>query len=165
MNTRRKLFLILAVCWTILIFWFSSRTADLSQKDSLTAGRFVAELLVPGFEKWPFEKQENCVRLIDHAVRKTAHFAEYLVLGVLLTGFFTDFDKKARFWIRNAWLTGTLYAASDEFHQLFVAGRSGQFTDVLLDSAGVLAGVLLAILWIWMLPVWRTVLYRIGFGG
>ena len=165
MNTRRKIFLVLTVCWMILIFWFSSRTAELSEKDSLRVGRFAAELLVPGFEEWPFEKQDNCVRVIDHAVRKTAHFTEYLVLGILLTGFFTDADKRPGIWIRNAWLSGTIYAASDEFHQLFVAGRSGQFTDVMLDSAGVLTGVLLAILWIWLLPVWRTVLYRIGFGG
>ena len=43
-----------------------------------------------------------------------------------------------------AWVVGTLYAASDEIHQLFVPGRSGQLRDVLLDSAGVAAGILLA---------------------
>ena len=46
-----------------------------------------------------------------------------------------------------AWVVGTLYAASDEIHQLFVPGRSGQLRDVLLDSAGVAAGILLA----WMI--------------
>ena len=43
-----------------------------------------------------------------------------------------------------AWVVGTLYAASDEIHQLFVPGRSGQLRDVFLDSAGVAAGILLA---------------------
>ena len=43
-----------------------------------------------------------------------------------------------------AWVVGTLYAASDEIHQLFVPGRSGQLRDVLLDSDGVAAGILLA---------------------
>ena len=28
------------------------------------------------------------------------------------------------------------YAATDEFHQLFVPGRSGQLKDVLIDTAG-----------------------------
>ena len=42
--------------------------------------------------------------------------------------------------------TGILYAASDEFHQLFVPGRSGQITDVLIDSGGLLAGILLVVL-------------------
>ena len=40
-------------------------------------------------------------------------------------------------------LSGTVYAVSDELHQLFVPGRSCMPADVLLDSAGVLAGTLL----------------------
>jgi VanZ family protein len=36
-----------------------------------------------------------------------------------------------------------LYAASDEFHQLFVPGRSGEVKDVLIDSAGAVTGALL----------------------
>jgi len=39
-----------------------------------------------------------------------------------------------------------LYACSDEIHQLFVPGRSGKFTDVLIDSAGALLAVLLCFL-------------------
>ncbi|MEF2639337.1 MAG: VanZ family protein, partial [Lachnospiraceae bacterium] len=38
---------------------------------------------------------------------------------------------------------GVLYAASDEFHQLFVPGRSGQVRDVCIDSSGVMIGILL----------------------
>ena len=46
------------------------------------------------------------------------------------------------------WLIGSFYAASDELHQLFVPGRSGEIKDVLLDSLGVLLGVLLlGLLW------------------
>ena len=29
-----------------------------------------------------------------------------------------------------------LYACTDEFHQLFVPGRAGRFTDVLIDTTG-----------------------------
>ena len=51
------------------------------------------------------------------------------------------------------WLTATVYAATDEFHQLFIPGRSGQVSDVLLDSAGALAGVLIlarGVRYVWM---------------
>lgn len=34
------------------------------------------------------------------------------------------------------WLIATIYAATDEFHQLFVDGRACLFTDVMIDSAG-----------------------------
>ncbi|MHB9145027.1 MAG: VanZ family protein [Symbiobacteriia bacterium] len=41
---------------------------------------------------------------------------------------------------RAAWAWGfaTLYAASDEFHQLFAPGRTGELRDVLLDSVAAL---------------------------
>lgn len=41
---------------------------------------------------------------------------------------------------------GALYATSDEIHQLFVPGRSGQFTDVLIDTGGVVAGYFFVVL-------------------
>lgn len=47
-----------------------------------------------------------------------------------------------------AWLIATAYAATDEVHQLFVPGRGGQVTDVLLDSAGALLGVWLYLAWV-----------------
>ena len=46
---------------------------------------------------------------------------------------------------------GALYACTDELHQIRTDGRSGQFTDVLLDSCGVLAGVLLGVLFLRLL--------------
>ena len=36
-----------------------------------------------------------------------------------------------------------LYACTDEFHQLFMDGRAGQFKDVLIDTAGGSTGILL----------------------
>ena len=38
---------------------------------------------------------------------------------------------------------GILYACSDEFHQLMIEGRSGQWTDVAVDGSGALLGILL----------------------
>ena len=39
-----------------------------------------------------------------------------------------------------------LYACSDEIHQLFVPGRSGMFTDVLIDTGGAVTGMLVSML-------------------
>ncbi len=69
----------------------------------------------------------------DLVLRKIAHFCEYGVLGLLLT----------RATPRPAAVAiGVLYAASDELHQHFVAGRHAAFRDVAIDAAGVLTGVL-----------------------
>ncbi|WP_165044636.1 VanZ family protein [Adlercreutzia sp. ZJ138] len=44
-----------------------------------------------------------------------------------------------------SWAASTLYAATDEFHQMFVPGRACMATDVLIDSTGAVVGVALAL--------------------
>jgi VanZ family protein len=75
----------------------------------------------------------------DLVVRKLAHLAEYAVLGGLL--------QRALGREPLALLLGSAYAATDEIHQTFVAGRQGSPLDWLLDTAGVAAGVLLYARW------------------
>ena len=69
----------------------------------------------------------------DLVLRKTAHAAEFAVLGLLL----------ARAVGRDlpALLLGIAYAVTDEVHQSFVAGRRGAPLDVLIDSVGVALGI------------------------
>lgn len=85
---------------------------------------------------------------VDFAVRKTAHFLEYTLLGMLLTLLLDSYRAR---WHWLSWAGCTLYAATDEIHQLFVAGRTGKWQDVLLDSSGALAGLLLAMLVLWLI--------------
>jgi VanZ family protein len=71
----------------------------------------------------------------DEVLRKCAHVTEYAILGFLLL--------RAMGREVPALLVGIAYAASDELHQHFVAGRHAAVRDVAIDAAGVLAGVLL----------------------
>ena len=71
----------------------------------------------------------------DLALRKTAHAAEFAVLGFLLL--------RAIGRELPALALGIAYAASDELHQAYVPGRLGSVWDFLLDSVGVALGVLL----------------------
>ena len=81
-------------------------------------------------------------------MRKLAHFTEYAILGLSLLLHIAQVEKKIA--VRLPWLwawgAGTLYAATDEFHQGFVAGRGPSVRDVAIDSAGVIAGVLIMLL-------------------
>jgi VanZ family protein len=70
----------------------------------------------------------------DLVLRKLAHLAEYAVLGALLL--------RAVGMRVPALLAGVAYAVSDEIHQTFVPGRQGSVLDVLIDSAGVVIGIL-----------------------
>jgi len=79
-------------------------------------------------------------------VRKWAHVYIYCALGVsvsLMLHLFADAGKSggARTLAREALFSAavcTLYAASDEFHQLFVPGRAGMVQDVGVDALGFL---------------------------
>jgi VanZ family protein len=71
----------------------------------------------------------------DTILRKLAHVTEYAVLGGLLL--------RALRSPAAAVVVATLYAVTDEVHQLFVEGRHGAPLDVAIDAVGALAGVLL----------------------
>ena len=74
----------------------------------------------------------------DFFLRKIAHVVEYLILTFFL---YRAFNGSFRINPRRLFMYVTglalLYAASDELHQRFVAGRNCSFGDVLIDSIGV----------------------------
>jgi VanZ family protein len=78
---------------------------------------------------------------LDLVLRKLAHAAEYALLTLLWAW---ALRPATRLNVALAALIALGYAASDEFHQTFVAGRSGTPADVLIDAVGV--GVALAFL-------------------
>ena len=84
-------------------------------------------------------------RLTDHIVRKLAHFCEYMLEGFLLMLRMRVYSRHPLRHITVPMLGGVLTALTDETIQLFSEGRSSQVTDVWLDSAGVLAGILTAL--------------------
>ena len=76
------------------------------------------------------------IPISEFIVRKAAHMSEYALLTLtLIYGFYKYHYPIQKIMIYS--LIGTfLYACSDEMHQLFIGGRAGQFTDVLIDTCG-----------------------------
>jgi VanZ like family len=72
----------------------------------------------------------------DLILRKLAHTAEYAILGALVF--------RACRTAPGAVLIASAYAMTDEVHQTFVRGRHGSPVDWLIDTVGVLVGVVLA---------------------
>ena len=85
-------------------------------------------------------------RLTMHIVRKMAHFCEYTLEGFLLMLCMRVYSRHPLRHITVPMLGGVLTALTDETIQLFSPGRSSPVTDVWLDSAGVLAGILIALI-------------------
>lgn len=138
---RCILFVILTVAWMTVIFLFSAQNADESSSTSGRIGRLIGHVLVSGFDDMSATEQAEFIEMVEYPVRKTAHATEYAILVVLIfnaTGILSD---KIRY--IAAWGGAVVYAFTDEIHQLFVAGRSGQFTDVCIDALGALVAVVL----------------------
>ncbi len=83
-------------------------------------------------------------------VRKAAHVTEYAVLTALLFRGWRS-ALSARSSVAAALGTAILFAVGDEFHQTFVATRTGAIGDVLIDGSGALLGVVVC----WICGFWQ----------
>jgi VanZ family protein len=82
---------------------------------------------------------------LDFVVRKAGHMFAFGVLAVLLwRALASSAVRQALAW---SWFLTVVYAASDEFHQLFTAGRHGSPVDVGIDSVGALIALLSLVAW------------------
>jgi len=139
MNKKRKILSwILVIIWMALIFIVSHQPATESEELSLGVTDIIA-----GFINRIVPNITIDTYILEHFIRKCAHFIEYMVLGVLVANGLLNHNKHKLKLVIPAFLICVLYAISDEVHQLFIPGRSGQFTDVLIDCFGGLVGVLL----------------------
>ena len=76
----------------------------------------------------------------EYLLRKLAHFGEYLLLGLLLYALLRRRSSPVAA-AGLALVLAAAFACTDEWHQLSVPGRDGNLRDVLIDSAGAVAGV------------------------
>ena len=171
---RNKKFTVLAAVIMVFIFAQSALPSELSSEES----GVIVDLIMRVIEGiLPYGREA-----IVFAVRKGAHFMEYLILGAVLVPAVKEWSEAPRLsgggadlpgggedlpgggadlpeaapgllmagGAPAAWLIGTAYAVTDEFHQSFVPGRSCEFRDIVIDSCGVLTGVLAALLAGWI---------------
>ena len=144
MMIKRILLTIITITLMATIFWFSSQPADESTEISNEVGYIIGRIFVPGFNQLSPEEQYNYADSIDFYVRKSAHASEYLLLGVLMAlTLYSWFLECPYLVFLMGWLATTLYAESDEIHQLFVQGRACMLRDVGIDAAGAVLGILL----------------------
>lgn len=128
----------------IIIFWFSSRTADTSNESSMN----IADSLLTTYETVTGVAYEEPVReerlgSINHFIRKSAHFSEYALLSCSFMLHLLVLHKRGRQLVLPPVLLSAAYAVTDEFHQTMISGRGGMLSDVLLDTCGAAAGAII----------------------
>lgn len=152
MNKKIKIIIlvILALIWMGIIFKLSNmNTTKSNGKSTEVIGMFIEDALDITNEygithSYPNEqKLERASNLINPPMRKVMHASVYFCLAFfIITILDIIFDNK-RYMLSLIITLGIciLFAASDEFHQTFVSGRTGQILDVCIDSLGSLVGV------------------------
>lgn len=116
-----------------------------SASTDLLSTQHTSRYLVP-FLRWLMpDVSGSTIVQIHFFLRKAAHVTEYAVLTALLFRGWRSL-LSARSSVAAALGTALLFAAGDEFHQTFVASRTGAIGDVLIDGSGAILGV--AVCWI-----------------
>lgn len=122
----------------IFIFWFSSQNAD---ESSELSGSLSARILDAAQDWFSITISEPSKDIMEVAVRKAAHFFIYFVFGFCTANTIRQITDNRRYIFGVSLCWCSLYAATDEWHQYFVPGRSCMWQDWLLDTSGVLLGV------------------------
>jgi len=131
--------------WLPVILWM---TVIFGASTNLGKPKNTSRIIVPVLHWLIPDISDESVAQVQFAVRKTAHAVEYAILGLLFWRARRNQTSSAP----SGWnwreagiaiLFCAIYAATDEFHQTFVATRQGSPWDVLLDTAGATMGILL----------------------
>ena len=148
----KKVITVIAVCLLIavyiMIFLFSADDAAESSSLSVSVTRKLINLYYHFFSG-----NNHAVLTVpvvtddaEAIVRKMAHFTEYMAVGFLSFGIAVIWMQRIKAGIVAVTLQVFLSAGLDEIHQYFVPGRYASFRDVLIDTAGGIAGIMIVFL-------------------
>lgn len=133
--------MILAVATMVYIFLMSAQPANISSKSSGLVIERIAKIFIKDFENAAPEYKISIIAMYQKLVRKSAHFIIYMCLGFSVCGHLLTYTTTTSLKMVISFLICLFYAIRDEIHQLFVFGRSGQFSDVILDCSGAIFGI------------------------
>lgn len=148
LNTLKKSKLVTMSLWAVVLLWLviifalsaqpATQSNGFSEKVTETIIETIAWIAHVDMDA---KIIHGLVTQFNHLVRKCAHGWIYFVLGVLVI---TTLTKTGIRGYKAYVLTMVLcvsYAVTDEIHQTFVPGRTGQISDVVIDTAGAVLGM------------------------
>ncbi len=108
--------------------------ASTNEFSAVNTSKIVRPLLEALFPKL----SEEGLELAHLLIRKSAHFCEYAVLGLLASRALSTSSHifLRRSWFRISLLLIVAYALLDEYHQSFVPSRTASIYDSVIDVVG-----------------------------
>jgi VanZ family protein len=144
---RYMLLLSAAFLWMAVIFYKSSQTYQQQSLIPLLSRDFPASALSNWLPHISFYYDDTWVTwqepygMLEFFIRKGGHVSEFTILALLLGYALLAKPMKWSKALIYTTLFSILYAASDEWHQTFVPGRTGHAIDVAVDTIGILLAV------------------------
>ena len=142
MNMKKIISTIFVIIWMFTIFYFSNQQGTGSSNTSKKVSKIIVNMIDIKHQMQKEAKEELVIK-IEPYIRKIAHYTIYTIGGILIINciylYIQDYHKS----VVNATMIGILYATTDEIHQLFVQGRSGRVIDVVIDSIGIITGIVI----------------------
>ena len=134
---------IIVLIWAIVIFIMSSMNTNESNNSSKHVINNVVEKTVETTnglgitDKHPTEnKMDQVIEKLNYPLRKAAHASEYFIFTILILIALKNSGVKGNKRFIIALVICFIYACTDEYHQTFVNGRTGQFSNTLIDTFG-----------------------------
>ena len=132
-----------AICMMYLIYYLSGQDGVTSAGLSLKVSIKVVELAAKIFDhSLSTEEIMYYADLIHFLIRKFAHMGLYFLLAVSVSFPLYVYGLRGIPLMLVAGAFCVAFACGDEYHQSLVAGRGPSKKDVLIDSIGVLAGII-----------------------
>lgn len=151
---KKRITGLLVVLWMAVIFAFSHQVAEESSQSSQTVAYQIVSWQNQVFQ---LEKEEEELvaqaESMQFSLRKCAHMSEFALLAMLFFIHLECYPLRRRRAALLSWIFTVLYAATDEWHQLFISGRSGEIRDVCIDGLGGLLGLTAILLLFWLADI------------
>lgn len=145
MNIKKIISIMVVLIWMGIVFSFSNQQGESSSSTSRKVSQIIVNIINIQGNYTELEKEEM-VKQIEPIIRKLAHYTIYAIGGIVIANCVYQFCSKEKMLIGTSTVIGVMYAITDELHQLMVAGRSGNIKDVIIDSLGVITGIVFFLL-------------------
>lgn len=136
---KKIISILLLVLWMLFIFYLSHQPGSISSVGSEGILTSIVTFVLNVFNL-DTNNINSVVEFIHIPARELMHLFEYLILGILVINVLNmyEIDKIVVISIMLCFI----YSVSDEVHQAFVAGRTFQYLDILMDNIGSIVGIL-----------------------
>lgn len=133
---------LLVFIWMGIIFYFSNmNTLESNNKSKKIIDKVVTTTIdTTNNTNITTKEKQNLINMLNKPLRKCAHACVYLILSLLILHSlllsFKNLNNKHKLAIIITIIICFIYSLSDEYHQTFIYGRTGQFSDCIIDTIG-----------------------------